>query len=50
MLNVPWMKTPAVRPHTTLQGKTLAEVAGIGIDGQNKRKELLKMSLSAKEP
>jgi len=31
-----------VRPHTTLEGKTPAEVAGIGIEGKNKWMELLK--------
>jgi len=34
-----------VRPHMTLDGKTPAEVAGIGIAGENKWMELLRKSL-----
>lgn len=34
-----------VRPHQTLEGKTPAEVAGIGVQGENKWMELLKRSL-----
>ncbi|MBI2184126.1 MAG: DDE-type integrase/transposase/recombinase [Thaumarchaeota archaeon] len=35
-----------VRPHTTLEGKTPAQVAGIGMEGQNKWLELLKKALA----
>ena len=37
-----------VRPHTTLEGKTPAEVAGIGIEGENKWMELLQKALKEK--
>ncbi len=35
-----------IRPHTTLEGKTPAEVAGIDVKGQNKWRELLEKALS----
>jgi hypothetical protein len=34
-----------IRPHQGLEGKTPAEAAGIGIDGENKWEELLKRSI-----
>jgi putative transposase len=33
-----------IRPHSSLKGKTPAEVAGIGVEGRNKWEELLKRS------
>lgn len=34
-----------IRPHQALKGKTPAEMAGIGVSGENKWMELLKRSL-----
>ena len=34
-----------VRPHATLQGKTPAEVAGIGVKGENKWMRLFKKAM-----
>jgi hypothetical protein len=38
-----------VRPHMTLNGKTPAQVAGIGIQGQNKWQALLRKAVAAQE-
>ncbi|MFZ2471462.1 MAG: hypothetical protein WAW52_05905 [Methanothrix sp.] len=35
-----------IRPHMGLRGATPAEAAGVGIDGENKWKNLLKASLN----
>jgi len=37
--------TTFIRSHPALKGKTPAETAGIGVDGENKRMELLRRSL-----
>ena len=34
-----------VRPHATLEGKTPAEVAGIGVKGENKWMRLFKKAM-----
>ena len=38
-----------VRPHMTLEGKTPAEVAGIGIEGEDKWMRLLEKSQKKRE-
>ena len=58
MRGIKSMKTPIfpgnkiyynfIRPHSALKGKTPAEAAGVGIDGENKWMELLKRSLKGR--
>ncbi len=36
-----------IRPHQGLEGKTSAEMAGIGIEGENKWMELLRRSIES---
>ena len=38
-----------IKPHMTLEGKTPAEVAGIGVDAQNKWFEIMKASVTKLE-
>ena len=39
-----------VKPHTALEGRTPAEVVGVGVEGNDKWMELLKKSLEQKNP
>jgi putative transposase len=37
-----------IRPHSSLNGRTPAEAAGVGVNGENRWLELLKRSISNK--